>query len=154
MERALKKLEYYRLLALENGDFNKYVQNTVLDNRKLAEYINNTVKIEGNTISYNDTLKFLTQAVGINELYNKYMKEEIFELEGMKAAILYSYSNIGKKLNEEFIINIHKLLYGPSAEIYKGIFPGMYRTYESFTYRPDGSKKQYLDYRLIYEEIG
>lgn len=154
MKSKLKRLEFYRNVAIDNGNFDKFVNKTITDSESLANSIHNNVRIEGNTVSYNDTLKLLIFGAGTHEILNKYKKEEILDIEGFKNATIFSYNNIGiNNLSDELIRNIHSLAYGPIAELHKGLLPGQYRNYPSYTYRVDGTIKEYLDYRLIYDSM-
>ena len=102
-----------------------------------------------------DTCKFINGALPMNEAFTKYKQTEAFELAGMMNVHKFMYKNLcNRGITEEFINNLHYLLYGPVEETYRGIYAGVYRTYPSFTYRRDKTKKDYLDYNLIEDKMG
>ncbi len=147
-----KKLELYRQVSLNNGQFENYVLycNNI---EEIAKNIFNTNKIEGNTITYDDTLKILTNSVSYLEALSKYKQNEVMEVSSMVEANKYMYNSIGGFLSEDLILNMHQLVYQNIQEITKGIFAGEYRRYASFTYRKNGTKKEYMNYTLIEDSI-
>lgn len=140
MLKLLRELDYLRLESIANGSFGHYVNNECFDVSRLAMSVHNNVRMEGNTISYNDTIKLMVGALTPHEALNKYKTNEVFEVDGSKNAVLYAYDNIGTELTEGFILNLHKFVYDGVEERHRGIYAGQYRTSTCFTVKTDGGK--------------
>lgn len=153
MTELLKKVEFYRQVALNSGNFNRYVSMQLLSIDNLVKDVFNTTHIEGNTISHNDTLRLLTGVATAYEALNKYKKNEVFELAGMKQAIYMAYNQLCIPLSHQFIMDMHYKLYKPVEDIKMGVYAGEYRYYDSRTFRKDSTIKMYLDYHLVEEAM-
>ena len=151
---SIEKLEFYRQIAIKTGNVLSYIEKELSDYNRLSEHIYNTSKIEGNTITRDDIHSLLVKINPLHEIRDKYEAKELLEVEGMLSASRLLYENLDKViLTEDFILDLHESVYNPVADITRGIYGGEYRRYGSYTYRKDGTKKEYLDERYIEDYI-
>lgn len=152
--RLIEKVNYYRYVSLNSGNLQVYFNSLANDLNYMAKTIYHSSKIEGNTITYADTLSFLKSAIPITEMYHKYTAKETQEHIGLLEATKLMYSQVGKPLTVQFILNLRKLLYSRVEDAHKGIYAGEYRKYASFTRRSDtGQIKHYENWRTIEDSM-
>lgn len=150
----IKKVMFYKKVAKENGAIDKYYETVGRDIELLASSIYHNAKLEGNTISYADTLALLSNAIPISEAFHKYSMREAYELASLKVATDYMYSQVGNDLSIDFINMLHFYVYKDVEDYANGIFAGEFRMYPSFTKRSDtGEIKYYEDHKNIYRKM-
>lgn len=154
MHTLAQKVQFYRDVAIQNGSIKTYYNRVASDIELLADSIYHSARIEGNTISYADTLALLRSAIPITEAFHKYSMKETFELSGLKTATEYMYNSVGIPLTITFIDRMHMLLYKGVEDLSRGIYAGEIRTYPSFTRRSDnGEIKHYMEPRKIQQSL-
>lgn len=110
IDYKMKKVNFYRQVAFNTGSFHSYVENTYQDINYIAKEIYHSSKIEGNTITLNDTQKIL-QSGTIEEIYTRYTRNEINEIVGLQKALAFMYEFINTNhLDEDFIKMLHYIL--------------------------------------------
>lgn len=91
----LKESNYRKYLATQSGAFQRYISHELNDwgCRQIATSIYNTLSIEGNTITYEDTLKLLEGSLSKQEAILKYIEGDVLEVQELRETIYLVTSN-------------------------------------------------------------
>ena len=69
------------------------------------DFIHSTTYLEGNTLTLEETIKLLK-----HKIYPKKNFDDILEVKNMDSAIDYLFNNLNKRLNLDWILNVHRII--------------------------------------------
>lgn len=155
VKKLVDKVNFHRHVAISNGHIQNYFHYIQNDIDYIAKTIYHSSHIEGNTVSYADTLSLISGAMTVTEQYHKYSIKEKFEVVGLHDAVFYMYQCVGRPLSEDYIKMLHYYVYRHIEEVeHNGVFSGEYRMYPSFTkHKTTGLVKNFLSHHLISREM-